>query len=442
MAKRNAKGSGHLFKRGAYWYIQATVGGKRMVKALGVKTEREAKEKVKEFAGIAGCETKEALAVKVSEVRKLKGKLSVKLADAWVLALMKPGKRQSASEKHLQNKKMYWDDFLAFMSQRHPKALALADVTRDMAEGYIQELRSAGKFVKQVASKRSYVRSGGLSPRSVNAYHISIAEVFSKLETNAGLEENPFSEVSKLKKSQTDREAFSLAELKLISDNLKTNPFVDAIFTIGACTGLREGDICGLRWSEVDLLEGFIRRRANKTGAVVDIPILPALRDFLERQRLASGSGEFVLPDHEKMYRENPTGIPWRFKSFLEGLDIKTTANGTGRSISIKDVHSLRHTFAYLAGVNGVPLAVVQSVLGHMSDAMTKHYQAHASREDKRRLLAAMPGLLSPAPINALPGGEDKSMALRQEVVQIIQEMDEASLAKLLQHLKGWARGN
>ena len=33
----------------------------------------------------------------------------------------------------------------------------------------------------------------------------------------------------------------------------------------------------------------------------------------------------------------------------------------------------------------GIPLAVVQSIVGHMSLEMTKHYSAHASIEDKRR---------------------------------------------------------
>ena len=51
----------------------------------------------------------------------------------------------------------------------------------------------------------------------------------------------------------------------------------------------------------------------------------------------------------------------------------------------MKDVHSLRHTFAYLAGCYQIPLPVVQSILGHMSPEMTKHYSAHASIEDKRR---------------------------------------------------------
>ena len=51
----------------------------------------------------------------------------------------------------------------------------------------------------------------------------------------------------------------------------------------------------------------------------------------------------------------------------------------------MKDLHSRRYTFCYYAGKAGIPLAVVQSIVGHMSTEMTKHYSAHASIEDKRR---------------------------------------------------------
>ena len=52
---------------------------------------------------------------------------------------------------------------------------------------------------------------------------------------------------------------------------------------------------------------------------------------------------------------------------------------------SMKDLHSCRHTFCYFAGLAGIPLTVVQSIVGHMSPEMTKHYSAHATLEDKRR---------------------------------------------------------
>ena len=123
------------------------------------------------------------------------------------------------------------------------------------------------------------------------------------------------------------------------------------------------------------------------------------------------------MPEHAKMYQTNPSGISYRFKSFLEDLGIQTTRRVEGRShaVSIRDVHSLRHTFAYLAGCYQIPLPVVQSILGHMSPEMTRHYQAHADREAKEKYLAKLPTLIRGTPSSRGPE------ISRQEVIRQVQ---------------------
>lgn len=106
------------------------------------------------------------------------------------------------------------------------------------------------------------------------------------------------------------------------------------------------------------------------------------------------------------MYLANPSGVSYRVKQFLEGLGIQTTRipEGRTRAISVKDLHSCRHTFCYYAGIAGIPLAVVQSIVGHMSPEMTKHYSAHATLEDKRRRMKQL-SFFTP---KALPNPEEE----------------------------------
>ena len=94
-----------------------------------------------------------------------------------------------------------------------------------------------------------------------------------------------------------------------------------------------------------------------------------------------------MFPEHAQMYLTNSSGVSYRIKQFLEGLGIQTTRKPEGRTraISVKDLHSCRHTFCYYAGLAGIPLAVVQSIVGHMTPSMTAHYSDHATTEDKRR---------------------------------------------------------
>ncbi|UDQ98848.1 tyrosine-type recombinase/integrase [Lentisphaerota bacterium WC36G] len=220
-----------------------------------------------------------------------------------------------------------------------------------------------------------------LSPRSINGYMVKLNEVFNLLVDDINLTQSPFSRIKKLEQSQEKREAFSPDELALIFE--KANDFIRGLFTIGLYTGLREADICLLKWNEVNLAERLITRTTRKTQKEVMIPIMPPLAIFLQEQA-SKDESEYVLPEHAEMYEKNVSGISHRVKKFLEGINIITSKvpKGRTRAVSVKDVHSLRHSFCYYAGMHNVPLAVVQAVVGHMSPEMTKHYSMHANQQD------------------------------------------------------------
>lgn len=325
----------------------------------------------------------------------------VTLADAFERYHAKPKPRKPCPDREKSNRSQ-WNDFVAFMSASYSDIVNLDQVERKHAENYIAELVKNGRFTKEIVFKvkgkdkekkkdARYRAQSKLSKNTINAYHKQCKSVFDYLSRETGIFDNPF-DFAFMKLDTQSRDAFTLEELKLIGDNL--NDFVEPIFVIGICSGLSEGDICTLRWPEIQ--NGWIQRKRRKTGASLEIPILPPLARFLDKQRLVSGGNEYVLPEHAAMYQTNSSGISYRVKSFLEGLGIATTrtVDGRGRATSIKDVHSLRHTFAYMAGCYQIPLPVVQSVLGHMSPEMTRHYQAHADRQAKEKYLAQMPNFL------------------------------------------------
>ena len=76
---------------------------------------------------------------------------------------------------------------------------------------------------------------------------------------------------------------------------------------------------------------------------------------------------------------------------------IVTTSKPAGRdrAVSVKDLHSCRHTFCYYAGLFGIPLNVVQGIVGHLTPEMTKHYSNHASLEAKREKMQLLPDFLN-----------------------------------------------
>ncbi len=323
---------------------------------------------------------------------------AISITEANILAMQKPRKRQIGTES-LKRKTMHWNDFTAFMADKYPDIVTLDMVTKKQAEKYIQHLIHHGKYNPVIEFERNnkaskYIpKSTKLSSRSVNAYLISLNEIFKLLKNDAGLDINPFADIPKQKLVQAKREAFTMEELKLILQN--ADDFIYSLFAVGLCTGLREADICLLEWKEIDLQNNLIKRITRKTGKEVIIPIMPPLMKFLNSQFPLTGNGNYVLPEHAEMYENNPSGITWRVKRFLEGLGIKTTKvpKGRTRAVSIKDVHSLRHSFCYYAGLYNVPLAIVQAVVGHMSSEMTKHYTMHATSNDIKKAFQNMPDL-------------------------------------------------
>ena len=380
-------------RQGGAWYYQFIRDGKCYTGRCEGTTKREAEAYEKKImATVERASEQKTVKALIDNFRdELTGGEKITLDEAYELAERKPRARMPA-EKYAGMKRTAWGDFLAFMHGEHPDVVNLADVTDAHAQEYIATLQKSGRYDKTVSYSRgvgkkartiSRQAGGALSARTVRLHQTVCAEVFTLLARDAGLQDNPFVGIRRAKSDTKTREAFTPDELKTIFDNL--DGFTRPLFMMAVWTGLREGDICTLKWSDVDLESRLITRETRKTGAVVQIPISNQLYDLLVATPRTKS--EYVFPKHAEMYLANPTGVSYRIKQFLEGLGIQTTRkpDGRTRAISTKDLHSCRHTFCYYAGLAGIPLAVVQSIVGHMTPAMTAHYSAHASIEDKRR---------------------------------------------------------
>ena len=155
----------------------------------------------------------------------LTGGEKIPLDNAFELAEQKPRKRIPA-EKKLALKRGVWQDFLAFMHGEYPDIINLADVEKKHAEAYISQLRRAGKYNKAVEYSRasgkkkhkqtiSFEVKGNesLSPRTINFYQVTCAEVFTLLKDDAGLQSNPFSSIPKMDVKEETRDAFTPEEL-------------------------------------------------------------------------------------------------------------------------------------------------------------------------------------------------------------------------------------
>ena len=74
------------------------------------------------------------------------------------------------------------------------------------------------------------------------------------------------------------------------------------------------------------------------------------------------------------------------------GITMNFLLGGRCRRSVVASFHSLRHTFVSLSANAGVPLPVVQSIVGHCSTAMTRHYY-HENLDALRSAVESIPAM-------------------------------------------------
>ena len=298
-------------------------------------------------------------------------------------------KFKDIKEKSLLAKEQHWHDFLSFMQTMYPNVNALCNVTTRHADDYMAHLIQYGQYNTKIniqqEGKVSYyeTKNATLSPRTINGYLATIQTIFNLFCEENKLSYNPFAHIKKLEVTDEKCEAFTPEELQIIFEKSKNDDFITGLFTIGLYTGLKEADICLLRWSEVDLDGGIIKLRNRHSHHEIIIPIMPPLAVFLKNLKNKRRDSEYVLPEHAVLYNDDSSIISKRIKKFLNDLNIETTIRPEGRSraIVVKGIYSLRYSFCAYAGLHNIPIAVVKSIIGHMSSEMTKHYNMNCDSQ-------------------------------------------------------------
>ena len=161
---------------------------------------------------------------------------------------------------------------------------------------------------------------------------------------------------------------------------------------------------------------------------MVHIPVMEELANYLSEQYQISGPEEYILPEAAAVYLSSQNRLNYQIHKYLHSLGIQTSREipGRKRKQSVKDFHSLRHCFCYYAGLRGVPLPVVQSIVGHLTSSMTWHYQAHADRKARMQGLALMRGLT----MKNQPANHSDEL-LRQNLMEYIQTASNLEVLRL-----------
>lgn len=193
--------------------------------------------------------------------------------------------------------------------------------------------------------------------------------------------------------------------LKAFLNAIKGHEYRDVYF-VDVFTGMRQGEILGLTWADVDFNKGVIHvrkqlQKERKKDGVYKLVSLkndkprfikpaPFVMDVLKSvqreqraQRLRAGS---AWDNAMNLVFTNETGGNLSSKSVFNNFKTLVASIGMGTLC----MHDLRHTFAMLSMQNGVDIKTLQQELGHHKAAFTLDTYGHVSDEMRRASSAAM----------------------------------------------------
>jgi integrase len=214
-----------------------------------------------------------------------------------------------------------------------------------------------------VTEKRKEVK-----PATVNRTLAILSKMFNDAVRWEVMESNPMKKVSKLHEEEVGFDYWTEEEAQKFLACSKDDGY--PIFCCALNTGMRIGEILGLRWDAVSLKERIITVERSRLGSTktkrirhvyMNDALYPVVRDLEKRRR-----GEYVFAGKGGEMRKDIRG----------GFEAAIKKSGVRRI----RIHDLRHTFASHFMMKGGNILTLQKILGHSTLAMTLRY-AHLARD-------------------------------------------------------------
>ena len=379
------KGRGSYF---AYWFVK-DADGKRVQRSKGgFATRAAAQSHLTTVLGQVQDGTYSEPS-KMTFVDYLRGE--------WLLALhsLKPSTRKGYS------------DLVEAYVIPHLGGERLADLTPGTIVRLYDTLRTSGR--RRPSSKEGAPR--GLSESSIHHVHVALSAALGHAVETGLLRVSPVAQLAKKSRPKASGEtkpemttwtAEEARRFLAVSADDRLGP----LFDLALNSGLRRGELVGLRWADVDLDGGRVSVRRNrvtvgyeveegtpkgKRARVVDlddatVTVLRRHRTNQLRERMAWGE---AWTDTGLVFtREDGTALhPQTATHHLRRLAKKAGVP------SIR-LHDLRHTHATLGLAAGVPVKVMQERLGHASSVITMDLYTHVVPGMQADAAAKIGGLL------------------------------------------------
>ncbi|MFC2053502.1 tyrosine-type recombinase/integrase [Chloroflexota bacterium] len=254
----------------------------------------------------------------------------------------------------------------------------------------------------------------GLSERTVELIYAVL-----RRSLNQGLQQgligrNPVLAVTKPKPKRKEMQTLTDTQVRTLLLNTKGTRF-EVLYQLAVTTGLRKGEILGIRWSDLDwskrrlhiqrqLLripnQGLIfsepKSQTGRRVVVLGAATLEKLHDHLnlqQRERILAG----------ERWKENDLIFPSTIGTPMEPRNLIRHFKKTLKESGLPAIrfHDLRHTSATLQLQQGINPKIVQERLGHSSISLTLDTYSHVLPDMQNEVAETMDEILTPIEIGS-----------------------------------------
>ncbi len=380
MAKRRANGEGNIRKRkDGRWEGRYTAGrnpatGKAIYKNVLGKTQAEVKEKLK----------KAIEETKGLDVAKGQRYTVGQWMDVWYEYYAQIKVRPSSHKTY--------EGYIKNHIKPSIGNIPLTKLTTLDLQRLYQKRLTEGRVDRLEAQNQPK----GLSPKTVRNINQVISSAMQLAIQQHLIPQDPTDGCALPKTEHREMQTLSADQLAAFLLEAKHSGVFE-MYYIELATGLRRGELLGLKWEDIDFstqtlrvrrqvgrINGEVREAPLKTkNAYRTISLGTDAVGILKQQREKHPSSSYVFP--------GPTGGPIAPDSVLHMLHRVLDRAG----LPELRFHDLRHTFATLALQNGVDVKTVSGMLGHFSAGFTLDTYAHVTTAAQKKAAETMGAVLA-----------------------------------------------
>lgn len=249
---------------------------------------------------------------------------------------------------------------------------------------------------QQIQAWKSKKLKEGLSPTTVSAMHMVLHKALADAVKLGLVVRNVCELVSPPRKRRQEMKAFTEEQARQFLDAVAGHPH-EAFFVVALATGMRMGELLGLKWQDISFREGMLhvrrtlsrvptvlgegagsfveaepKTRQSRRSIVLSSIAVKTLQKHKQLQEIQKQNAEDAWEDHDYVFC-NPLG------RYIHPNTLRQQFQALLRKANLPAIrfHDLRHSVATLLLSSGVHPKVVQEILGHSQISMIMDIYSH-----------------------------------------------------------------